>query len=429
MKLQKMQLFIGAFIIFWIIFIGWGMLKTTLKLTKEKAPAREISRSVTQKESSPPKKETPKQAKKEIPTPSKKEEITPPPSQEEARPILVRTLRAKSTDFQDILPVMGTVKGKTETELKFEVNGTIKNINFREGEHIEKGECIACLDPKDMLLRVAYSKNKLNAARAAYNSILKKLEVHKKLYEAGAILKSKFEEVELECESAKFQVETTKNELDLVDNELSKTCLYASRNGVMGPRKKEEGEFVTPQDKMSSLLEIYEIFVEVGVVERDINKLKLGQKAKIYVDAHPTVIFEGSVDSIFPIVEGKSRTLTVKIKVPNPESILFPGMFARAEILIVALKDAFVVPVTCLATGGRGMNLVPVIPKESLQTGEDETQTGTLQLRKVTVGYMTSDYVQIKEGLKDGDLVVLESQGDLKDNSKVKISGIEEMTF
>jgi membrane fusion protein (multidrug efflux system) len=398
--------------------IGWGAFKT-FKMTKPKGPPvpATVSKKITPKET-PPK-------------PTKKEPETVPPTttQPEVRPVLVRVFKVKATDFQDILPVMGTVKGKTEIELKFEVSGIIKSINFREGEKIKKGDLIACLDPKDLLLRVTYSKNKLNSAQAAYNSILKKLEVHKKLYEAGAILKSKFEEVELETESAKFQVETTKNELELVENELNKSCLYAAKDGVMGPRKKEEGEFVTPQDKMGSLLEISEVLVEVGVVERDIDKIKLGQKAKVYVDAHPNITFEGTMDSIYPIVEGKSRTLTVKIKVPNPEGLLFPGMFARAEILIVTLKDAFIIPSTCLVSGGKGITLVPVIPKESLEIGEDETQIGTVQLRRANLGYLTSDYAQIKEGLKADDFVVLEAQGELKDNAKVKIVGVEEMTF
>ncbi len=422
MKFQKTHVLITVFLVFWIIFIGWGMFKTTLKLTKEKAPPSEVGKRIVQKEIGP-KKEAPKQTIEE-------EEATPPPTiQAEAHPIPVRILKAKATNFRDILPVMGTVKGKTEIELKFEVNGLIKAIYFREGEKIKKGDLIACLDPKDLELRVAYSRNKLNSAQAAYNSIQKKLEVHKKLYEAGAILKSKLEEVEFECESAKFQVETTKNELDLVENELSKACLYATKDGVMGPRKKEEGEFVTPQDNIGSLLEINEVLVEVGVVERDINKIKLGQIAKVYVDAYPNITFEGYVDSIFPVVEGKSRTLTVKIKVPNPEGLLFPGMFARAEILIVELQNALIIPATCLISGGKGITLVPVIPQESIEKSEDQTQIGIVQLRRVNLGYITSDYVQITKGLNADDLVVLEAQGELKDNSPVKIVGVEEPSF
>lgn len=412
MEPKKNRLLIGVFIAFWIILIAWGMLKTTVKLSQKgplpKGPVTQPKVQAVKKEEAPA------------------QPVTAP---SESRAIPVRVFKVKPADFKDVLPVMGTVKGKTEIELKFEVNGIIKSISFREGAKIGRGDSIACLDPKDLELRVAYAKNKLNSAQAGYNSLKKKLEVHKKLFEAGAILKSKLEEVELESESAKFQAETAKNELELTENELGKGCLYAVKDGVMGPRKKEEGEFVTPQDKIGSLLETGEVFVEVGVVERDIDKIKLGQNARVYVDAYPNVTFEGKIDNIFPVVEGKSRTLTVKIKVSNPEGLLFSGMFARAEILIIELKNASMVPATALIEKGKGVTLIPSIPKESIKEAEGRVEEGTIELRKVNVGYVTSDYAQVKEGLKAGDLVVIEAQGELQDNTPVRIVGTEEASF
>lgn len=416
MKPKITRILIGAFILFWIIFIGWGMIKTGFKLTREKSPATDIGR-----------------AKEELKVAAEQTTAEKPvgstEQQPEARPILVKTLKVKRINFQDVLPVMGTVKGKTEIELKFEINGVIKNIYFHEGEKIKKGDLIACLNPTDAQLKVTYAKNKFNSAQAAYNSAQKKLEVHQKLYEAGAIIKSKLEEVQLECESAKFQAETAKNETELAENELNKTFMHATKDGVMGPRDAEEGEFVTPQDKVGSLLEVSEVFVEVGVVERDINKIKLGQTAKVYVDAYPNVNFEGVVDKIFPVVEGKSRTLTVKIKVPNPEGLLLPGMFSRAEILVVNLKNAMILPSTTLVHAGEGITLAPVIPTETLIKGEDETQAGVVHLTRVNLGYITSDYAEVTEGLNPDDLVVTEAQGELKDNAQVRIIGTEELSF
>lgn len=417
MEFKKTHFLIAAFILFWIAFIGWGMFKTTFKLFREKTPVLGLTkakdRQVTADKQTKTKETAPEQAA----------------IQAEARPILVRTFKVKTTDFRDILPVMGTVKGKTEIELKFEINGVIQKIYFREGEKVKKGELIACLDPKDAQLKATYGKNKFKSAEAAYNSVQKKLEVHRKLYEVGAIIKSKLEEVELETESAKYQVETARSEMELAENELNKTSLYATKDGVMGPRESEEGEFVTPQDKLGSLLEIVEVLVEVGVVERDINKIKLGQKTTVYVDAYPNVIFEGDVDNIFPTVEGKSRTLTVKIKVPNPNGLLLPGMFSRAEIFIVELKDALIIPTTALIHTGEGITLAPVIPAESIQVGEEETQTGIVQLRRINLGYITSDYAQVIDGLNVDDLVIIEAQGELKDNARVKIVGVEEVSF
>jgi len=411
MKFQKTHVLIATFIVFWIIVIGWGMLKTSFKLFKERGGITALPKKDSTQEEMQAKEVT-------VPAPAIQREITS---------VMVRVFKVKPTDFQDILPVMGTIKGKTEIEFKFEINGVIEKIYFREGGKIKKGDLIANLNPKDAQLKLSYAENKLNSAQAAYNSLKKKTEVHKKLFEAGAIIKSKLEEVELEAESAKFQIETARSEMELASNEVRKTSLYSPRDGVMGPREAEEGEFITPQDKLGLLLETSEIYVEVGVVERDINKIRLGQKAKVYVDSYPAKAFEGTVDNIFPIVEGKSRTLTAKIKVANPEGLLMPGMFSRAEIFIAELRAALIVPSICLISAGKGLTLIPVIPKETIQKkGPEEAQTGLVELRQAVLGYVTTDYAQVTEGLAAEDLVVVEAQGEIKDNIQVKIIGIEE---
>ncbi|MBN1913092.1 MAG: efflux RND transporter periplasmic adaptor subunit [Candidatus Omnitrophica bacterium] len=421
MKINKAQVIIGAFILFWVIFLGWAMIKSTFKLSSGKSAGGQTDSKLDLLGSILPQQKT---------TESEK---TPPPARQESETVrpLVRTLRIKTVDFRDVLPVMGSVKGKTEIDLKFEINGVVKKIYFHEGEVIKQGDLIAELDPKDAQLKAAYAKNKFNSAEAAYKSALKKLEIHKSLYDSGAIIKSKLEEVELETDSARYQTETARSEMDLAENELKKVTLFAIKDGVMGQREAEEGEFVTPQDKVAALYEISEVYVEVGVVERDIEKVKVGQKAKIFVDSYPNTTFEGKVDYIFPIVEGKSRTLTVKITVPNPDRMLLPGMFCRAEILIIELQQALIIPVTSLIYTKTGNILLPVIPKESIRKQEDEMEIGVLRLRNVSLGYKTSDYAQLKEGAKEDDQVILESQGEAKldDNIEVRIIGTEEVNF
>jgi membrane fusion protein (multidrug efflux system) len=433
MNSKKMYLLIGAFILFWIVFIAWGMFKTNIKLAQEKflpQIGKKATEGATPGEpsqpgqpagpggSSPQKPSSPSQDEKKL------TDLLP----EEPPPLMVRVFKVKPINFQDNLPVMGTVKGKTEIPLKFEISGVINKINFREGEKIKKGDVIACIDPKDVQLKYVYAKNKFNSAQASAGSAKKRLEVFQKLYDAGAILKTKLEEIELEYESAKYQVETARSEMDLAENELGKTCIAATKEGVMGTREAEEGQFITPQDKAGTLFEIREVFVEVGVVERDIDKIKIGQKAKVFVDAYLNTPFEGTVAYIFPVVEGKSRTLTIKIKVNNPESQLLPGMFTRAEILLHEVQNALIVPMTSLYPTGN-IYRAPVIPAESLKTDEDGFQTGRLEMRTVTVPYKTSDYAQVSEGIKANDYIVTEVQGEFKDKAKVKIVGTEESSF
>jgi len=426
----KPKWIIGGFLLFWIIFIAWGMIKTSLKLGAEKSlPGMKTKLPVAR--GFPGAGAAVKGPEGSTVSQTQQLNVSTGTGAEEERFSLVRAFKVKPVRFQDLLPVLGSVKGKTEIVLKFEINGVINKIAFREGEKIKKGDLIASLDPRDAQLKAKYAEDKFNSAQAGYRSMEKKLEIQRHLYEAGAIIKSKLEEAELETESAKYQLQQGKSEMDLAENELRKTNLYSSKDGVMGPREAEEGEFITPQDKLGSMYEISDVFIEAGVVERDIEKIKIGQKARVFVDAYPNTVFDGTLDYIFPIIEGKSRTLTVKIRVSNMESMLLPGMFSRAEISIVDLKDALVVPITCLINKG-GLMYIPVVPAQSLiKKGEDENPIGVVQIRRVTIGYKTSDYAEIKAGVNPGDLVVLEVQGEgeFKDNAKVKVVGVEEMNL
>ncbi|HQO38254.1 MAG TPA: efflux RND transporter periplasmic adaptor subunit [Candidatus Omnitrophota bacterium] len=417
------RLLIGIWVVFLIAYFGMKWYQGQ-KAKSDAVPAGVTGQPVEKKGFSLPF-SIPGMKKAETETTAPQPPVPPVPEE----PILpqVRTLKLKAVDFKDVLPVMGTIKGVTEIPLKFEINGVVKQINFREGERIKAGDLVASIDSKDVELKVAYAKSKFNAAQAAYNSVQKQLEIHRKLYEAGAIIKSKMEQIELEVESARYQLETTRSEEELASNEMRKTFLYAVKDGVMGARDAEEGEFVTPQDKVATIYEINEVFVEVGVVERDIDKIKLGQIARVFVDAYPALAFEGVVAYVYPVVEGKSRTLTVKIKVPNPKSLLLPGMFARAEMSIVELPHALMIPASALISSG-GLTLLSVIPSRTIKEAEDEL-TGIAQIVKVTTGYLSSDYAQIIEGAGENDLVILEVQGELKENAPVKIVGTEELTF
>lgn len=404
---RKNLIIIIVLCLVWGSFLIWASLETA-KFSKSTEEDRAKKETGSQS--------LPKGAKKSI----------LPKKREEELPVMVRAFKAKRTDFSDTLPVMGSIKGESEIPLKFEINGIIKSIHFREGELIKKGEMIASLDPKDAQIRLDYASNKLLSAQAAYRASQRKLEVYKDLFAANAIIRAKLEEIEAETEVTGHQLEAVVSEKELAQEDLKKTTLYAPKEGFMGPRETDEGAFVTPQDKIASLLSTEKVFAEIGIVERDIDKVRTEQKARIYVDAYPQVVFEGVVRRVFPVVEGKSRTLTARIEVKNHESLLLPGMFARGEILLKELKDVFLIPPIALIKTGDDQFLLPVIPHDTLTT-DGNLESGKVFLRQAEVGYLTSDFAEIKSGLSEGDYVVTEAQGKLKDKGTVKIIGTEEI--
>lgn len=342
-------------------------------------------------------------------------------------PILVKVYKTQKRDFDDLLPLLGTVKGFKEIDLKFETNGVLDSFNFKEGERVEEGEIIATLDQRDALLKLKYNEIEFEKVQ--------------RLFDIGAVGKAKLEQVKLELESAR--------------RELDKTYLYAPRNGVLGTKDAEIGELITSNDKVATLIDDKEVFAELGIVERDIGKVKVGQKGKMFVDTYPDTEFEGVIDTVSPVVEGKSRTQTARLKVKNPKGLLLPGMFTRANIAVYSTKNMIVIPNTAIDRTERGYVTYVVkkveapLKKEAAEEGkrskvkgerkkkrlkEEEIEEaieeqGIIEARPIQVDYRSADFFVVKEGLEENELIVVETQEKLKDGYKVIITETQETIF
>jgi len=332
-------------------------------------------------------------------------------AEEEAIPeeeILIKAYRVAKRSFEDTLPTLGTVKGFREIDLKFEISGIIDSLNFREGEEIREGDIIATLNQKDALLKLKYNELEVNK--------------YKQLYEIGSITKLRLEQAQLEYESA--------------ENDLEKTYLYAPRDGMLGTRDAEVGEYVSPNDKIGTLIDSLDVFIEVGIIEKDIGKARVGDEAKIFVDTYPDKEFMGIVDNVSPVIEGKSRTQTIKIRVKNDEKFLLPGMFTRALIASYSTDDAIIVPSLAINKTEEGYIVFVVHEaeeEEETETEEDfedeDVERGTVEARPIEIEYRSSDYTVLRRGLEEDELVVVETQEKLKDQAPIIIAEIQEQLF
>ncbi|MBN2406085.1 MAG: efflux RND transporter periplasmic adaptor subunit [Elusimicrobia bacterium] len=358
--------------------------------------------------------------------------------EEEAQPLpMVKVFKVEREDFKEILEAMGTVKGTSEIDLKFEISGKIASFNFREGDQVARGEIIVSLDSEDVMTRLRYAKSKLQSVVAKYDAAKEKLGVYRELYQMGAIIKTKINEMELSVDSLKSEVDSAREEVALAQSQIDKTVVPAPEDGVMGTRLVEVGDFVTPNDVVGTFLEVKSVFVEMGVIEKNIEKVALNQKVKVMVDAYPDDIFWGEIFNISKMVRGKTRTLPVKVRISNPKQRLYSGMFAECEIYLTEIKEALVVPTASVIDLGQ-MVVVPLVKMvgnqdtkglvgmrgaqidDQLELNQEE-RIGVVELRKVELGYASDQYTHIKDGLDPNDMIVMETQQPLKDGMKVKI--------
>ena len=325
----------------------------------------------------------------------------------------VKVFKVATSNFEDVLPAIGTVRGSSTINLRFEQNGNIASYHFKEGEFVKKGQIIAELAHQDTELKVKFRESKVETAKTNLVGAAKKVEIHEQLYKANAIVKLKLDEIKLEYDKAKQELDAAKIELESAKAEMEKTFLPAPNDGILGSKDIEAGEYITSSVKVGSLIEIGDVLIEMGIIEKDVEKIKLKQPVKVTVDAFPDKEFTGEIGSIAPTVEG-SRTITVKAKVPNLEKLLSPGMFARVSINVFSKENTIVIPSVALNKGEQGYQVF-VVEKDN-----------TISVHPIKVGYATSDKAQIDEGLSADQQVVVDAKGELKEGSKVDVVDVQE---
>ncbi|MFH1504143.1 MAG: efflux RND transporter periplasmic adaptor subunit [Candidatus Omnitrophota bacterium] len=347
-------------------------------------------------------------------------------SQEE--PLACRVFRVERVSYEDSLPVTGDIKSLKEIKMRFEKEGVIEKIEVKEGDIVQKGEIIAVMVKQDSLLAVARAQSKFDSDTAKFSAAEKEFEITQALYEKGAILEIKLEEQRLRVEGEKATAKFAEEELKITKSLLEKTELRAPIKGIIGAREAEAGEFFTSRDIVVNLLGVEEVYAEVGIVERDIHKVGIGQKARIQVDAYPNKEFKGKINNLYPVVEGRSRTMKAEITIEDDEGILLPGMFAQVEIFLANLDSALMVPTISLIYAAEDTVLIPLVlldegtSEEDIERGEGR---GIVKLVEVEVGHSGPDYSQIIYGIKEGDNVVIEAHGDVENQKKVRILGLE----
>lgn len=342
---------------------------------------------------------------------------------QEEIPIPVKVYKVAKVNFRDTLVSLGTIKGFHEIDLKFSTSGYAEYINFKEGERITQGDIIASLDQKEALLKLEYAKIEL--------------EKQTNLYELGSILEAKLKQSQLEYQSAKA--------------EFDKTNLLSPSDGYIGSLAIDKGSYVTPNDKVAVFVDLKDVYVEFGVIEKDVPKIKEGQNVEVVVESFPDQVFKGQVESVSPVVEPRSRTVQVRSRIANVDEKIKPGMFGRVNVLVYEKEQAIVIPAAGFKKKEDQYFVYLVHPEEPSQEAaaaeaqaaapqageappagvpeEPEIQYGVVEVRPIEISYATPDAVEIKEGLDEGDMIAMDVEQDLQEKAKVEITETQEGIF
>ena len=284
------------------------------------------------------------------------------------------------------------------------VKGEIRAVLADEGQRVREGQVLARLDGDQLRLEVA-----LNEAT------FRKLE---RDYARNTELQSKGLISAVSIDNLKYELEAAKANWDLARLQLSYTDIRSPISGTVTQRLDvvKVGNTVTPvggviESADSSLFVVEDLdtlILRVNVPERELAKLSVGQVAELSFDAVPNRTFTGKVALISPYVDAATATFAVRIRVTETGGLLRPGMFARVAIVYERKLDALQIPRTALLDGDGP-------PKVFVVSG------GKAAERAVQLGLSSGAMIEVLDGLKDGEQVVVVGQGAVKPGAAVRI--------
>jgi RND family efflux transporter MFP subunit len=328
--------------------------------------------------------------------------------------------------------------------MKAEVPGMIERLNLEESKHVKKGDLLVELDDEEHRLNLErqeaerlrvlseYLVEKRFADQDELSPTVDAEKVQKardeyedarKLYRAGQISRVEYEKASRELEMALIESGEKKDEIlaatkMLTQREigvreaqltLEKTKIRAPFSGIVFDIQVSPQEHVTAGTELFTLVNIDRIHVQARVLESEIGKMQVGREVDLKFSAYPGKVFKGSVKAISPVINPEDRTCKVTIEVANPEEEIKPGMHADVEIAAEIYKDRLLIPqlAVLVRTGGRKLAFV--------------VEEGIAKWRYIDVGIENEDFVEVLDGVKEGEVVCVDGHFTLAHDAKVRI--------
>ena len=311
------------------------------------------------------------------------------------------TTTVTKRDVCSTVQATGIVKPRVGADVKVgaRTTGKVVELPINVGDKVEKGQVIAKLEQDDLIAKVKYQRALLAEAKAEQKRYENDFERNKQLLQTHSISPQELDKAEALNEMAKARTGKCAAELEFHEAQLSYATIVAPITGVVASVNTIQGETVVSGMNAPTFIEIVNLDnleVLAYVDENDVGKVRIDADAKFTVAAYPTTEFQGTVTSIYPAATTQDNVVYYKtsISTDNRERMLRPDMTANVEIVVDRRNGVLTVPQKAVKRES-GKRFVLVL------------NNGKPKQRFVEVGARDHTYIEIKDGLKEGDRVVL----------------------
>ncbi len=327
---------------------------------------------------------------------SKKDKIDPAAKKSAPPAMQVDAYIVKAESFQESIEVPGTVIANEVTEIHPEVPGRIVRLNIAEGKYVSKGTLLAKLYDGDLLAQL----NKLQVQL----SIAEKTEQRQaQLLEIQGISQQDYD-------LSLLQVNSLKADIGIIRTSIQKTEVRAPFSGRLGLKEVSPGAYVTPATVIAVIHQTDQLKLDFTVPEKYTGQVKTGQLV--------TFGFEGldkklgaKIIALESNVAESTRSLRIRALIMGKDPRLVPGAFAKVQLNFDPDPNALLVPTQAVLPQARGKKIILY-------------KSGTAVFADITTGIRDSSRIQVTQGIKAGDTIVVTGLLSIKPEGKIRIGKV-----
>ncbi len=308
--------------------------------------------------------------------------------------IAVAVAQAEHRTAQHGMELVGSTEANQEVTVASEAAGKITELHFKLGDYVEKGALLARVDDR-------YKKLAVDNAVLAYNKYREDYQKYQTLREGDAISDLQLREIKMAYENAAIQLEQATRQLE-------DTRIVAPFSGYITSRDIDLGAYVNPSTPVAGMADISQLKVKLSVSESEVYALQKGQKVNVSTAVYPGVSFDGAVSHISPKGD-KAHTYPIEISITNSSKHpLKTGTYVKVSVNMGESHPTLMIPRDAIVSSVKEPSVYVV-------------NNNYAQLVKITTGSDNGSYLEVLNGLNEGDKVVVNGQINLMDGAKVSI--------
>ncbi|MEW7280903.1 efflux RND transporter periplasmic adaptor subunit [Aquimarina sp. 2201CG1-2-11] len=314
---------------------------------------------------------------------------------------LVTTIMAKDTLFNHYLELQGNVETKKNLVLYPEMGGILTRVYVKEGQKVTKGQLLASIDDGGLSQQLSQLEVQAQLAKTTFDR-------QERLWEQkiGS---------EIQYLQAKTNYEAQQNAVNQIKRQLAKTTINAPFSGIVDDVITEQGSVVSPgQSAVIRIINLNDMYIESEVPERYISSITKGKDVEVYFPVLGKTITT-KIRQVGNYINPNNRSFNVEIAVPSDGGTIKPNLTAKVKINDYTNEKAILIPQSIISENAEGDQYTYVTL--------DKNPENIAEAKRVIIktGKTQGDFIEILDGITNGDAIISEGARSVKDGQQVKI--------